>query len=629
MVIFMRKNNEKRDRSRIELERRLLPLGIALALFIGVSTAVGHFSMKPWLETVLSLIPPIVAAIPTAKAAAARFAHSKLLSSELMVLLACIGISCMGQFTEAFAVLIIFGIEGAFEHIIIGRNRREMPYLEHLRPKYACVELDGKMNMVDPARIRPGTVITVEKNELIPLDGIVVDGSGTVDASAYTGGSEPIEVGAGVSVVSGCVNLGGTLKVRVTQLYGNSTLVRTAEVIERSVHIHGAREKRLSRISALFTPIIIVIALIMVITAGIITGDWLEWSHRGLTLIAVSSISGTAFCVSSCYLAGLHRAAGCGIMLRGKRELETLASASTVVMDKTGTVTEGSFSVIGAEPVGISSADLIMLAAAAEYGSTHPIAVSLRRACPTLPDEKHISDMREIPGRGVEAKVYGRQVLVGNEALMRANGISCRYADRHLSVVHVAAGGIYYGYIIIDDRVKDGAKDALRELYALGIEKAVLLTGDTDRTGRAVGRALGVSDVMTQLLPEDKVVALDELLREKHTGKLAFVGDAVSDARVLAKADVGVAMGAMNAQAAASKAGVLIMSDDILKLPQAMGICKSAAAKARLGSVLGIGIKLAALILAGCGSIGIIAAVAADAAVFMLTSANSLRIYKD
>lgn len=625
----MRKNNEKRDRSRIELERRLLPLGIALALFIGVSAAIANFSMKPWLETLLSLLPPIAAAIPTAKAAIGKFSRSRVLSAELMVLLACVGISCMGDFSEAFFILLIFGAEGIFEHIVIGKGRRETPYLAHLRPEYARVELDGKMNMVDPARIRPGTVITVEKNELIPLDGVVVDGSTTVDTSAYSASGAPLDVGVGTSVVSGCINLGDTVRIRVTQLYGNSTLVRTAEAIERAVRHPGAREKRLSRISSLFTPAVIVVALVMVIAGGIITDEWLDWSRRGLALIALSSISNTAFCVSSCYLAGLHRAAGRGIILRGKRELETLASVSTVVMDKTGTVTEGSFSVTGAEPVGISSADLIMLAAAAEYGSTHPIAVSLRRACPTLPDEKHISDMREIPGRGVEAKVYGRQVLVGNEALMRANGISCRYADRHLSVVHVAAGGIYYGYIIIDDRVKDGAKDAVRDLYSLGIEKAVLLTGDTERTGRAVGRALGVSDVMTQLLPEDKVVAIDELQREKHAGRLAFVGDAVSDAKVLAKADVGVAMGAMNAQSAASKAGVLIMSEDILELPQAIGICKSAFSKARLSSVAGIGVKLAALVLLSCGSIGIVAAVAADAAVFVLTGINSFRIYKD
>ena len=328
------------------------------------------------------------------------------------------------------------------------------------------------------------------------------------------------------------------------------------------------------------------------------------------------------------YFAGLSSAVGHGIVIRGKNELERLASSATVVMDKTGTVTEGSFSVTGVEPKGISSADLVALAAAAESYSNHPIALSLRRASATHIDPSHVTNVRELAGRGVEADVYGRRVLVGNTALMNTNGIKCDRTDRHLSVVHVAAGGIYYGYIIIDDRVKDGAKYAVRELYDAGIEKAVLLTGDTDRVGKAVGRALGVSDVMTELMPEDKVVAVSELLREKHTGKLAFVGDALSDAAVLRRADVGVAMGALNAEAVASRSGILIMGDDIRKLPLAMRICKAASRTVRLGFLLALLVKLAVLLLAAFGSIGMIAAVCADTLVFMLAVFAAFRIYK-
>ena len=328
------------------------------------------------------------------------------------------------------------------------------------------------------------------------------------------------------------------------------------------------------------------------------------------------------------YFAGLSTAVERGIIIRGKSELEALAGSATVVMDKTGTVTEGSFSVTGVEPKGISSADLVSLAAAAESYSNHPIALSLRRASTTVIDPAHVTNVRELAGRGVEADVYGRRVLVGNTALMNSNGIKCDRTDRHLSVVHVAAGGIYYGYIIIDDRVKDGAKDAVRELYDAGIEKAVLLTGDTERVGKAVGRALGVSDVMTELLPEDKVVAVGELLREKHAGKLAFVGDAVSDASVISKADVGVAIGALNPRAAASRSDILIMSDDIRKLPLAMRICKAASRTVRLSLLLAIVVKLAVLLLAALGSIGMIAAVTADTLTFMLTVVGAYRIYK-
>lgn len=456
----------------------------------------------------------------------------------------------------------------------------------------------------------------------------MVDGSSSVDASAYTGDRQPIDVGVGNEVVSGCVNLGNTLKIRVTGLYNNSTLVRASQAVESAPKSVSRREKRFAGISKLFTPIVIALAIALVIIPSIITGEWLDWAHRALIFLAAASFAQPLIVTSMAYFAGLSTAVGHGIIIRGKSGLEALADSATVVMDKTGTVTEGSFSVTGVEPKGISSADLVSLAAAAESYSNHPIALSLRRASTTVFDPEHVTNVRELAGRGIEADVYGRRVLVGNTALMNSNGIKCDRTDRHLSVVHVAAGGIYYGYIIIDDRVKDGAKDAVRELYDAGIEKAVLLTGDTERVGKAVGRALGVSDVMTELLPEDKVVAVGELLREKHAGKLAFVGDAVSDASVISKADVGVAIGALNPRAAASRSDILIMSDDIRKLPLAMRICKAASRTVRLSLLLAIVVKLAVLLLAALGSIGMIAAVTADTLAFMLTVAGAYRIYK-
>ena len=544
------------------------------------------------------------------------------------IVLACAGTACMQNFNEAFFVLVAFDAGSCFEHIFAGKNQKRTPYLAFLRPEYVAVEQDGRMNMVDPVRIRPGTVMTVGKNELIPLDGIVVDGSSSVDASAYTGDRQPIDVGVGNEVVAGCVNLGNTLKIRVTGLYNNSTLVRASQAVEGAPKSVSRREKRFAGISKLFTPIVIALAIALVIIPSIITGEWLDWAHRALIFLAAASFAQPLIVTSMAYFAGLSTAVGHGIIIRGKSGLEALADSATVVMDKTGTVTEGSFSVTGVEPKGISSADLVSLAAAAESYSNHPIALSLRRASTTVIDPEHVTNVRELAGRGIEADVYGRRVLVGNTALMNSNGIKCDRTDRHLSVVHVAAGGIYYGYIIIDDRVKDGAKDAVRELYDAGIEKAVLLTGDTERVGKAVGRALGVSDVMTELLPEDKVVAVGELLREKHAGKLAFVGDAVSDASVISKADVGVAIGALNPRAAASRSDILIMSDDIRKLPLAMRICKAASRTVRLSLLLAIVVKLAVLLLAALGSIGMIAAVTADTLAFMLTVAGAYRIYK-
>lgn len=623
------KDIRRRDMHRIALERELLWLGIALALYIAAS-AVGavYVNLPKWATLILAIVPVIIAAVTPLRDAFGKILGGKVLSYELLIVLACAGTACMQNFNEAFFVLVAFDAGSCFEHIFAGKNQKRTPYLAFLRPEYVAVEQGGKMNMVDPVRIRPGTVMTVGKNELIPLDGIVVDGSSSVEASAYTGSRQPIDVGVGNEVVSGCVNLGNTLKIRVTGLYNNSTLVRASQAVESAPKSVSRREKRFAGISKLFTPIVIALAIALVIIPSIITGEWLEWAHRALIFLAAASFAQPLIVTSMAYFAGLSTAVENGIIIRGKSELEALAGSATVVMDKTGTVTEGSFSVTGVEPKGISSADLVSLAAAAESYSNHPIALSLRRASTTVIDPEHVTNVRELAGRGVEADVYGRRVLVGNTALMNSNGIKCDRTDRHLSVVHVAAGGIYYGYIIIDDRVKDGAKDAVRELYDAGIEKSVLLTGDTERVGKAVGRALGVSDVMTELLPEDKVVAVGELLREKHAGKLAFVGDAVSDASVISKADVGVAIGALNPRAAASRSDILIMSDDIRKLPLAMRICKAASRTVRLSLLLAIVVKLAVLLLAALGSIGMIAAVTADTLTFMLTVVGAYRIYK-
>ncbi len=623
------KDLRQRDRARIELERELLPLGIALALFIAASAVSAvYLNLPKWLTLALSIVPVLAAAVTPLRRSFEQLRHGRLLSYDMLIVLACIGTSCMQNFTEAFFVLVAFCVGSCFEHIFAGKNHKRTPYLAYLRPEYVAVEQDGRINMVSPERIRPGTVMTVGKNELIPLDGIVVDGSSSVDASAYTGVRDPIDVGVGNEVVSGCVNLGGTLKIRVTGLYNNSTLLRTADIVENAPKSVSRREARFARTARLFTPIVIFLAAALAVIPSIITDDWLVWTHRALIFLASASLTAPLIASSMAYFAGLSTAVGHGIIIRSKSELEALAASATVVMDKTGTVTEGSFSVIGVEPRGISSADLVSLAAAAECHSSHPIALSLRRASTTVIDPEQVRNVRELAGRGVEAEVYGRKVLVGNTALMNTNGIKCDRTDRHLSVVHVAAAGIYYGYIIIDDRVKDGAKDAVRELYALGIEKAVLLTGDTDRVGKAVGRALGVSDVMTELLPEDKVVAVGELLREKHAGKLAFVGDAVSDARVLSRADAGVAMGALNAEAPASRSGILIMSDDIRKLPLALSICRKTSKAVRLIFALALLVKLAVLLLAAFGSIGMIAAVSADTLAFMLSVCKAYGIYK-
>ena len=531
-------------------------------------------------------------------------------------------------FESAAMILTLITVGKTLEAHSKGKTTDALRSLMKLSPKTATLLRDGREVTVPVEQVAAGDIFVVRPGESIPVDGRVESGSGAVNEAALTGESLPTDKAAGDSVSAGTINQSGFLTCRATRVGQDTTLSQIIRMVGDAAATKAPIAKIADRVSGVFVPVVMGISLVTFLAWMLIRQDVGFALARGISVLVISCPCALGLATPVAIMVGSGVGARGGILFKTAAALEEAGRIRTVVLDKTGTVTEGSFSVTGVEPKGISSADLVSLAAAAESYSNHPIALSLRRASTTVIDPEHVTNVRELAGRGVEADVYGRRVLVGNTALMNSNGIKCDRTDRHLSVVHVAAGGIYYGYIIIDDRVKDGAKDAVRELYDAGIEKAVLLTGDTERVGKAVGRALGVSDVMTELLPEDKVVAVGELLREKHAGKLAFVGDAVSDASVISKADVGVAIGALNPRAAASRSDILIMSDDIRKLPLAMRICKAASRTVRLSLLLAIVVKLAVLLLAALGSIGMIAAVTADTLTFMLTVVGAYRIYK-
>ena len=608
------------------MKRDILLIAISAVLLAAVWIITEKVSsMKSWLVLLLFLVPYLIAGFDTLKEAAEKLLRGRLLEEDFLMAIASIGAICVGEYPEAVAVMLFYRIGECFEHYAVGRSRSSIAELMDIRPDYACIEQDGELKHVDPAKVRLGTVITVSPGERIPLDGVVMDGSSTVDTSALTGESMPREVSIGQDVISGCVNLTGVLRVRVTSSFKESTVSKVLELVEHSSSRKSRQEALITRFARVYTPVVVGLAVVLAIVPSIITGEWMEWIRRALTFLVVSCPCALVVSVPLTFFGGLGGASKHGILIKGSNYLEALAQASTVVMDKTGTVTEGSFSVTGVEPIGISSADLITLAAAAESYSNHPIAYSLRRACPQMPDSNLISNVREIPGRGVEANVCGRRVLVGNAALMTSNGISPLQTDRHNSVVHVAADGIYGGYIVIDDRVKDGAKEAVEELYELGIEKTVMLTGDTDVTGRAVGYALGVNDIMTELLPGDKVTAVEELLRGKHTGTLVFVGDGVNDAPVLARSDVGVAMGVLGSDAAIEAADVVLMDDDIRKLPLALKICKRTVRIAKQNIWFSLAVKFVIMLLGALGIVGMGIAVFGDVGVLILAILNASR----
>lgn len=608
------------------LKRDIIIILLGAALFVGVWI---YTSSQPninqWLMLGLFLVPYLVLGFEIISDAIIKLLHGELFDEYFLMTVASIGALCIGEYPEAVAVMLFFRIGECFEDYAVDKSRRSIVELMDIRPDYACVEVDGVLQKFDPNTIPVGTVITVTPGERIPLDGVIMDGESSVDTSALTGESMPRTVKKGQQVVSGCVNLSGVLRIRVSSTYKESTVSKMLELVEHSANSKSRREALVTRFAKVYTPVVVALAGLLAVIPSLVDGNWLEWIRRALIFLVISCPCALVISVPLSFFGGIGCASKHGILIKGSTYLEALADTSTVVMDKTGTVTEGSFTVTGVEPIGISGADLITLAAAAECYSNHPIALSLRKACKNLPDRRLVTNVRELTGRGIEANVCGRRVLVGNAALMTSNGITPKTPTEHATIVHVAADGIYGGYIVIDDRIKDGAKQAVSDLYRLGVESTVMLTGDGKRTAQAVATALGVNNVYSELLPSDKVIAVEELLRQKHTGTLLFVGDGINDAPVLARSDVGIAMGALGSDAAVEAADVVLMDDDVRKLPLAIEISQHTVGIAKQNIAFSLTVKFVIMLLGALGIAGMWLAVFADVGVLILAVLNATR----
>lgn len=608
------------------LKRDIIIILLGAALFVGVWI---YTSSQPninqWLMLGLFLVPYLVLGFEIISDAIIKLLHGELFDEYFLMTVASIGALCIGEYPEAVAVMLFFRIGECFEDYAVDKSRRSIAELMGIRPDYACVEVDGVLQKFDPNTIPVGTVITVTPGERIPLDGVIMDGESSVDTSALTGESMPRTVKKGQQVVSGCVNLSGVLRIRVSSTYKESTVSKMLELVEHSANSKSRREALVTRFAKVYTPVVVALAVLLAVIPSLVDGNWLEWIRRALIFLVISCPCALVISVPLSFFGGIGCASKHGILIKGSTYLEALADTSTVVMDKTGTVTEGSFTVTGVEPIGISGADLITLAAAAECYSSHPIALSLRKACKNLPDRRLVTNVRELTGRGIEANVCGRRVLVGNAALMTSNGITPKTPTEHATIVHVAADGIYGGYIVIDDRIKDGAKQAVSDLYRLGVESTVMLTGDGKRTAQAVATALGVNNVYSELLPSDKVIAVEELLRQKHTGTLLFVGDGINDAPVLARSDVGIAIGALGSDAAVEAADVVLMDDDVRKLPLAIEISQHTVGIAKQNIAFSLTVKFVIMLLGALGIAGMWLAVFADVGVLILAVLNATR----
>lgn len=602
----------------------IILLGAALLVGVWIYTS-SQPNINQWLMLGLFLVPYLVLGFEIISDAIIKLLHGELFDEYFLMTVASIGALCIGEYPEAVAVMLFFRIGECFEDYAVDKSRRSIAELMGIRPDYACVEVDGVLQKFDPNTIPVGTVITVTPGERIPLDGVIMDGESSVDTSALTGESMPRTVKKGQQVVSGCVNLSGVLRIRVSSTYKESTVSKMLELVEHSANSKSRREALVTRFAKVYTPVVVALAVLLAVIPSLVDGNWLEWIRRALIFLVISCPCALVISVPLSFFGGIGCASKHGILIKGSTYLEALADTSTVVMDKTGTVTEGSFSVTGVEPIGISGADLITLAAAAECYSSHPIALSLRKACKSLPDRRLVTNVRELTGRGIEANVCGRKVLVGNAALMTSNGITPKTPTEHSTIVHVAADGIYGGYIVIDDRIKDGAKQAVSDLYRLGVESTVMLTGDGKRTAQAVATALGVNNVYSELLPSDKVIAVEELLRQKHTGTLLFVGDGINDAPVLARSDVGIAMGALGSDAAVEAADVVLMDDDVRKLPLAIEISQHTVGIAKQNIAFSLTVKFVIMLLGALGIAGMWLAVFADVGVLILAVLNATR----
>ncbi len=538
-----------------------------------------------------------------------------------------------GDYTEAVAVMLFFQTGELFESYAVGKSRRNIAALMDVRPDYANVERNGKIVRVNPETVKTGDTIIVNPGEKIPLDGIVVMGDSTLNTAALTGESLPRSVGIGDEVFSGCVNLDGVLRVKTTKVFGESTASKILDLLEHASSLKSKSENFISKFARVYTPAVCFAALAVAVAPPLtrqfamgIPADWESWIYRALIFLVISCPCALVISIPLSFFAGLGGASKAGVLIKGANYIETLSKTKTVVFDKTGTLTCGVFEVCAVHHNVIDERKLIELTALAESASSHPIAKSLLRACGTEVDAARVSNIREIGGSGVIATVDGKEVAAGNGKLMRKLGVDFIPCHKTGTIVHVAVGGEYAGHIVIADIVKPQSKQAIRALKACGVKKTVMLTGDSKAVARDVADALGIDAEYGELLPADKVAKVETLLSGQKSGeKLAFVGDGINDAPVLARADVGIAMGAIGSDAAIEAADVVLMDDDPMKLATAIRLSRKCLRIVYENIVFAIGVKALCLALGAAGLVGMGAAVFADVGVLVLAVLNAMR----
>ena len=538
-----------------------------------------------------------------------------------------------GDYTEAIAVMLFYQVGEWFQSYAVGKSRRNISDLMDIRPDYANIETDRKLEQVDPDEVEIGSVIVVQPGEKVPIDGIVIEGSAALNTSALTGESLPRDVAEGDEIVSGCINMTGVLKIKTTKEFGESTVSKILDLVENASSRKSRSEEFITKFARIYTPAVVYSAIALAVLPPLVRmfgmglpADWGTWVYRALTFLVISCPCALVISIPLSFFAGIGGASNAGVLVKGSNYLETLSRTKCVVFDKTGTLTQGVFEVNEVHHNEMDREQLLEYAALAESSSSHPISRSLQRAYGKEIDRSRVTDVREISGNGVTAKVDGIEVAAGNSKLMDKLGV--KWIDCHQAgtIVHMAVGGTYAGHIVISDVEKPHAKEAIRALRSAGIEKTVMLTGDSRKVAEHVAADLGIDEVYAELLPGDKVAKVEELLEQKtERGKLAFVGDGINDAPVLSRADIGIAMGAMGSDAAIEAADIVLMDDDPMKIAKAIKISRKCLRIVYENIWFAIGIKLICLVLGAAGLANMWLAIFADVGVMIIAVLNAIR----
>ena len=628
---------QKRTRNRIVVALVLFALVFAVTKFVPLASYVGGETNAVYLEFVMFLVPYLIAGYDVLLKAARNIGNGQVFDENFLMTIATVGAFALVLFPESdphmaegAAVMLFYQVGELFQGYAVGKSRQSIADMMDIAPDYANVMRNGELVKVDPYEIAEGDQIVVKPGERVPLDGIVASGSSQLDTAALTGESVPRHVEEGAEVISGCVNMTGLLTVKVTKPFEQSTVSRILELVENASEKKAQTENFITRFARYYTPVVTIGALLLAVLPPLLLGQsWADWIERGLTFLVVSCPCALVISVPLSFFGGIGGASRLGILVKGSNYLEALAKADTVVFDKTGTLTNGTFNVVAVHPEAAAEVDpelILSIAAHAEAYSDHPIALSIKEAFSGQIDRDRIAEVSEQGGHGVRAVVDQHVVLVGNDKLMREQGIAYHDCELTGTILHVSLDGKYAGHIIIADVVKEDAAKCIADLHAAGVRKTVMLTGDRTEVAQAVAQKLGIDEFHGQLLPEDKVNQVERLLEQTgEKAKLAFVGDGINDAPVLTRADIGIAMGAMGSDAAIEAADIVLMDDKPSKIASAIHIARKTMRIVWQNIIFALGVKFAVLILAAVGIATMWLAVFADVGVAILAILNAMR----